>query len=357
MPTRIDKLTPEQEAAMEGWAQKWISIGLCCEPADREKAEKAYRACYRYARLKDDVPIIWVQSPVVGAFAASISRSLLDDSAVGSAVDSAVYSAVYSAVGSAVGSAVYSAVDSAVYSAVDSAVYSAVYSAVDSAVRSAVDSASLRISWHGWLGGQLWAYWPAFEGFFREVCKLTLGKDLTRAASAYAATSEHAGYWWPNKRFIIACDRPRSIKRDPNGQLHSETGLAIEYRDGWGLYAWHGTVIPAEWIEQRDNLTPDVALKWQNAEQRRAACEIIGWDNLLQRLGAKLINKDSDDTIGQLYEVNHGALEGRARFLRMYCPTGRWFAEPVPLEMKTALEANAWGWGLEAHQYNPTTQS
>lgn len=35
MVTRIEKLTDAQSAAMRPWAEKWIGIGLSCEPADR----------------------------------------------------------------------------------------------------------------------------------------------------------------------------------------------------------------------------------------------------------------------------------------------------------------------------------
>src|SRR3990167_4049357 len=139
MPTRIDNLTPSQESAIKNWVKDWIAFGLSTEPADRPRFEKAIRNCYKFANLNDNVPIIWVNSPIVGAFAAPIAANFLEiinkekikihDAAIDSAVYSAVYSAVDSAVDSAVCSAVYSAVGSEVRSAIDSAVGSAVGSA------------------------------------------------------------------------------------------------------------------------------------------------------------------------------------------------------------------------------------
>ena len=281
------------------------------------------------------MPIIWVGSPIVGAFAAAVTRDILGVSAVHSAVYNPVISAVRGAVRSAVGDAVHSA--------------------VHSAIRSAVGGG--KITWHYWLGGGLWSWWSAYESFFREVCGLRLDDDLSDRAEAYAETASAGCCWWPNMNFIMACERPTSIRFDDEGRLHSETGKSIEWPDGWGLYSWHGTTIPGEWIEDKNSLTPDIALTWENAEQRRAACEIIGWNSLLEKMGARLIDKDEDDTVGRLYEVNHEALGGRCRFLQMYCPTGRWFAEPVPPDMKTAPAANAWGWGLNPGEYKPTFQS
>ena len=142
----------------------------------------------------------------------------------------------------------------------------------------------------------------------------------------------------------MACDRPKFIKRDENGQLHSETGHAIEWRDGWGLSAWHGTSFPSEWINSPPS--PQDALKWDNLEQRRVACEIIGWDNILNQLKAKTIDKDPDPQIGELVEVNIPDI-GKEKFLRVVCGTGRRFALPVPPEMTTALQSNAWTYGLD----------
>ena len=200
------------------------------------------------------------------------------------------------------------------------------------------------------MGGALWAWWPAYERFFAEVCDLTLPGDLSERGRAYAETTRSIGYWWPNKSFCIVCDRPAKIARDERGALHCENGASIKWRDGWSLYHWHGIRVPSEWIEDRARLTPEIALEQTNAELRRAACEIIGWDKLLSKLDARTIDKDADPMIGELVEVT---LEGQQeKFLRMLCGTGRWFAEPVPPEMKTALEANAWGYGYKVKEFH-----
>ena len=50
--------------------------------------------------------------------------------------------------------------------------------------------------------------------------------------------------------------------------------------------------------------------------------------------------------IGTLLEVNLPDI-GKEKFLKVLCGTGREFAIPVPPFMKTALEANAWTYGLD----------
>ena len=79
---------------------------------------------------------------------------------------------------------------------------------------------------------------------------------------------------------------------------------------------------------------------------------MLGWDRILDVLNAVVINKDNDPEIGELVSVNIPDI-GDEKFLRVRCGTGRNFALPVPPDMKTALEANAWTWGLEPNEYRP----
>ena len=55
-----------------------------------------------------------------------------------------------------------------------------------------------------------------------------------------------------------------------------------------------------------------------------------------------MINKDDDDEIGTLLEVDLPD-SGKERFLVVTCGTGRkGIALPVPRDMQTALQANSW---------------
>jgi hypothetical protein len=116
------------------------------------------------------------------------------------------------------------------------------------------------------------------------------------------------------------------------------------YPDGWSIYAWHGVRVPREWIEDK-SITAEQALKQDNVELRRVACEIVGWDRILNDLDIKIINVDPDPQIGTLVEVNLPDAP-RERFLRVLCGTGRTFVIPVPNHVQTALEANAWTYDI-----------
>jgi hypothetical protein len=159
---------------------------------------------------------------------------------------------------------------------------------------------------------------------------------------------------WANiyEDLVVIQDRPVEILFDEQGRLHNEFGPAIQYSDGFVLYSWHGTQVPSEWIEDKKDINPELALTWNNVEQRRCLCEILGWVNVLDKLNSVVINEDDDPEIGVLLEVDIPEI-GREKFLKVRCGTGREFALPVPPEMKTALQANAWTYGLEPWEYKP----
>ena len=146
---------------------------------------------------------------------------------------------------------------------------------------------------------------------------------------------------WIGKRDVYYSAAPSVVATDVQHRLHNETGPAFVWLADVQLHFWHGTLIPPEWIVDRASLTPQTALRQTNAELRRAACEILGWETVLAGLNPKVIDTDADPEIGQLVEIDLGEM-GRRRLLRVRCGTGRQFALPVPQSMTTALEANAW---------------
>jgi hypothetical protein len=157
--------------------------------------------------------------------------------------------------------------------------------------------------------------------------------------------AKSCGWVWWHENILAISDRPSEIHSDQDGRLHGEKGPSIAYRDGWSLYHWHGVSIPAEWVTGKPP-TAKEALTWTNVEQRRAAAEIVGWSNILAELNPRVIDEDGDEEIGTLLEADIPD-SGAERFLQVRCGTSRIFCLPVPREMKTALEANLWTYGLE----------
>ncbi|HEX7931166.1 MAG TPA: hypothetical protein VF470_09725, partial [Sphingomicrobium sp.] len=197
-------------------------------------------------------------------------------------------------------------------------------------------------------GNYLWGsqdlYWIAWAKFGEKIgVKFT--PESSRRLDIMDRIGSQCEWWWPYENIVVACERPTRVKWDDQRRLHCENGPAVEYADGYGLTAWHGVRVPPEWLEGK---VPNAreALTWANMEQRRAACEIIGWHNILAELNAKTINQDDNPEIGELVRVNIPDI-GEEQFLRVQCGTGRQFALPVPPNMKTARQANAWTYGFD----------
>jgi hypothetical protein len=190
------------------------------------------------------------------------------------------------------------------------------------------------------------ASWLAFYDFMHEI----VGIDIYDKIKGLLESAKYSGWMSLYDDTVVFQHRPESLKFDDRKLLHNETGPSIRYRDGLEVYSWHGTAVPKEWIMDKKNLKAETALTWANIEQRRCACEILGWANILKKLDAKIINEDADPEIGSLVEVNIPDI-GKEKFLRVLCGTKREFAIPVPPEMKTAIEAQAWTWGLNPSDF------
>lgn len=190
------------------------------------------------------------------------------------------------------------------------------------------------------------ASWLGFYQFFRD----EVGIQACHKLDGLIELANHCGWLNVYEDTVVFQHRPEVIKFDAEKRLHCEDGPAIRYRDGYSVYAWHGTRVPPEWIEQKNELSAKTALTWQNIEQRRCACEILGWSKILRELDSKVIDEDGDPEIGTLVEVNLPEI-GKEKFLRVLCGTKREFALPVPPEMKTALEANAWTFGFDGKDF------
>jgi hypothetical protein len=75
-------------------------------------------------------------------------------------------------------------------------------------------------------------------------------------------------------------------------------------------------------------------------DQRAAACEIVGWHNILDQLDAKIVEDSGDAVWGRLVEVILPD-SGRERFLDALCGTQRRFALPVPPATSSVDEAQS----------------
>lgn len=282
----MNKLTPDQEAMLPEYRQKWIDIGLSTEPLDFERAKEA--ATRVYISAGETPPKEWAvfDSPIACARAMA-QRQYKTEFPTKAQVEEHINAQAY---------------------------------------------------------GCHDAAWLSFYDFFKDA-----GIEECEQLQPLMDLAKYCGWWAPYDEICCLQHRPVAIRRDDQQRIHAEGQPAIEYRDGFGVYMWHGVRVPREWImDPKNSLTPEIALYWENTEQRRAACEIMGWNNIIKMLNPKVIDENTNPQIGTLLEVDHENI-GRERFLRVQCGTGRTFVLPVPPEVRTAAEANAWTYNIAAN--------
>ena len=340
---KIEKLTPEQEAYLPVFRQKYLDIATKGARVDRGKLETAITDAYAVIGKKKPLVVI-LDSPA----ACMMALGFLKKFAAGET-----------------GSSLWGQLWDQLRGQLRGQLWGQLWDQLGGQLRGQLWDQLRDQLWDqlwdqnvydsNYLWGSQDLYWIAWARFAEHI-GVKLKKETAEHLDIMERISTQCEWWWPYEGICVVSQRPTDVKFDDQRRLHSEAGPSVTYADGYSLYAWHGTRVPEEWIKNPGSLKAEDALKWENAEQRRAAFEIIGWEKFLKMMGAKLLDKDDDPTVGELYEVTHDAIGGTSKFLRMYCPTGRWFAEPVPPEMKTALEANAWGWDLPKEMYKPELQ-
>lgn len=339
---KTDKLTSEQISHFASWVQKWVDISLSTEPADFEVAITAALRGYAFAGLEKPRVILRMGSPYAATIGGAIACLMLSRQQV----EQQVGQQIRQQIRQPVEQQVEQQVGQQVRQQVGQQVRQQVWQQVEQQIRQQVEQQVWQQVGQGVYNygvSSLWTSWGAYITFLRDVCGWF--DPVLKQFEIYEVLMKSCGWTWWHKDIFVISDRPKEINLDTNGRLHCENGPSIAYRDGWSLYHWHGVVIPPEWVTG-NKPTAKEALTWKNIEQRRAAAEIVGWHNVLNELNAKIIDSDPEAQVGTLLEADIPD-SGKERFLKVKCGTGREFVLPVPREVKTALAASAWTYGLD----------
>lgn len=181
MSDTIDKLTPEQEAKIPAYLEKYMAIGLSTKPCDRALAEKAVTDSYLYQKLSAP-KFEWYDSPKQGARrAAELAEGTLDVT-------------------------------------------------IDQ-IKEQASKASY---------GSFESYWVAFYDFI--VSELPVEKDAL--IDIVKNIVEHCGVYWTFEDIVVMTEKPTLILIKDD-KLHNTDGLALQYKDGTGVFAIEGVRYPS----------------------------------------------------------------------------------------------------------------
>lgn len=161
------------------------------------------------------------------------------------------------------------------------------------------------------------------------------------------------------ERVCFVCDNDRKVTFDDRGRAHSEVGPALEFPDGYKLFAWHGVVVPQDVIEQPETINVERIESERNAEVRRVLIERFGAERFILESGAYLMDADycgnlyskslSGDEPLVMVEVTNSTAEPDGTLKRYYLR--------VPPEVTSAREAVAWTFGMREEEYFPLVET
>ncbi|BAY83020.1 hypothetical protein NIES267_25060 [Calothrix parasitica NIES-267] len=169
--------------------------------------------------------------------------------------------------------------------------------------------------------------------------------------------------WWvfSFKGICLICERPFNPKFDEHNNLHADGKPAIQYADGFKVYSHHGI-----WLPEKYGSIPSSQWKsqWlleeQNAELRRILIQAIGYNKIYQELGA--IELDSWQEYTLLEIDNYTELNPKhpqnysepMHLLKMTCPsTGFIHFLRVPPDINSARTAITWiNWGIDPEDFD-----
>jgi hypothetical protein len=86
--------------------------------------------------------------------------------------------------------------------------------------------------------------------------------------------------------------KPISLARDEHSSLHAEDSMCLRYRDGWGVYVWHGRRVSEQFILRPETLTLEDWLRERDMADRERIQERIGHRRFSEMVGGLRIDNE-----------------------------------------------------------------
>ena len=363
----IQKLTSEQEALIPVYREKWREIAVSTEPIDRQKAAEAVK--YAYSALCLEEPeIIFCESPYAAVIVVIVRQRLKQfnqDSQIGE-VGSDFTTRLIRQPHDQLRRQLHHKVIKQLYNDLkigfdDSPLMfddSQLTWSLEVKIAQLCEEIDISLDddiwspYYNFVNPRAEIYYASLFNFCDSVLNCTYNLAKGKAIQSLV---KYCGWIYPTKSFAIICDRPRKISVDNQQRLHAEAEPAIEFADGFSVYAYHGVVLPEEY-----GLVPPYQWRSQwlleedNAELRRVLIQEIGYERICQELQA--IELDNWQEYA-LLKINAWIDVESVYLLKMTCPsTGHIHVLRVPPNIQSAREAISWvNWGVDPEDFSVQT--
>ena len=143
------------------------------------------------------------------------------------------------------------------------------------------------------------------------------------------------------------------MKVDDRARLHSDSGYALQFPDGYGFHSWHGVTVPQYVVETPSKITVEDIEGEFNAEVKRIKIQIYGEQRYLQDSTHVILDESAYGTLLRkeidmdeplvMVRVKNSTAEPDGTFKYYYLR--------VPPLTATALEGVAWTFGISPDDY------
>ncbi|MDJ0724885.1 MAG: hypothetical protein QNJ38_07220 [Prochloraceae cyanobacterium] len=348
-------LTPEQESLIPIYVNNWEKITLSTEEIDCLKAWEAVKAIYNILELPEP-DIYFFDSPVKMAKAAAkeVKRQ----------VNNLIYPRVIDRLIFFLHQTIFHPILQAYESKKKDYLYF-----IDRCInldRLVIRRDSDRNVILGIVVEGLYIFASAFktdyigeEEIFIDYClnvlDLNVPEDIKRKWQIYKSFIESCGLIFPSEDECLICNRPKKISFDSENRIHAVGEAAIQYRDGFSIYANSGVRLPEKYgkIHPKE-WQPQWLLTEENAELRRVLIQNIGYEKICQELAATTLNTWREY---ELIKIDKDLDIEQINLLKMTCPsTNRIHILRVPPYIKTAREAITWrNWDIDPEEFTIET--
>ncbi|MEH1826576.1 MAG: DUF6745 domain-containing protein [Nostoc sp.] len=404
----IEKLTPEQEALIPVYREKWRAIALSTERIDREKAAKAVKVAYAAFGFEEP-DIIFCDSPYAAFSEIFLDRidqlrqkfdlsniiKLNKSFRIRIKNQQQFHQPLPGIIGKQI-NFYNKLINSPIFQGIaDITTYDCLYWKLDSngwddgyrlfygclmsELVIKINEELLNKPWRqvkNRIGQQLWVslkkrlesyieniYFQCWQPN-RKTTEASVHDFYFRALNfdynvkrfqSYQSLITECGWIFALEKVAIICDRPLHLRFDNENRLHAEGEPAIEFTDGYSLYSYHGVTLP----EKYGKIHPQ---QWQsqwlltehNAELRRVLIQGIGYARICQELQAIELDNWQEYT---LLKIDADVDEEPIYLLKMTCPSTSFIhALRVPPNMNSARKAISWvNWGVDPEEFGVQT--
>ena len=268
----IHTLTPEQEALIPVYREKWRAIALSTERINREKATEAVKAAYVTIGFEEP-EIIFCDSPYVGI-------KIVIHKQLKHRLNTEFYKQLYKFKNELI-SQVARQPESQIMAQLLIDVLPDLNILEDILkVELKTQLQLIRNFRSPWFKAQLYSSGCSWIDFYISVLNCSYNQIKWQALQSLL---KYCSWILLYEKICIVCDRPLHLRFDNQNRLHAEGEPAIEFTDGYSLYSYHGVTLPEKYGKiHPQQWQAEWLLSEENAELRRVLIQGIGYARICQ---------------------------------------------------------------------------